>query len=1403
MWAGVDPRLIDVTTKLMDTNQVSKQIFGYDDTVPFNNQNNVKEYAFGNGAPGALVRETRTSFVTAAGYTGTNVHLRSLATQVSIFDGAGIERARTAFEYDNYAADSYHAALISRPSISGFDSVFSASYTTRGNPTAVTRHLLSNGAVTGSVSAYSQYDVAGNVVRSIDPRSTPSNIIATTIEYDDRFGTPDTEARANSVPSELTGFTSFAFPTKVINALGHTTYAQFDYYLGQPVNGEDANGIVAAGYFNDLLDRATQVRRGIGTGAENQTTFAYDDTNRIVTTSSDLHANNDNVLVSKVLYDQMGRPIETQQYEGGSNYIRTQTEYDALGRPFKTSNPFRPWQGETAVWTTQALDGLGRMVSLTTPDNAVVSTSYSGNSVTVTDQAGKKRESVTDALGRLTDVYEDPAGWNYQTSYVYDVLDNLVKVTQGTQQRFFMYDSLKRLIRARNSEQSTNGSLSLSDPITSNSAWSIGYQYDASSNLTQKTDPRGVVSVYAYDALNRNTTTDYSDTASINPDVKRFYDGATNGKGRFWYFYSGGDYFTGSNVDHTTVDSYDALGRPVAQRQLFKLNGSWGPTYQVTRGYNRAGAVTLQTYPSGRSVTYNYDSAGRVGDRDAQNPAFTGNLGDSVQRTYARGITYSPWNSLKFEQFGTSTAVYHKLRYTIRGQLCDVRASNVNDPTGGELGALVNYYSTSWAHCGSGTDNNGNVLMSQTIINSYYMEDRYSYDALNRLTAVDEYQNGSTHTGSQQYDYDRYGNRIIKPASWGTGINTRQFSRSDVNNRLGVPTGQSGVMNYDAAGNLTNDTYSSFGSRTYDAENKMTSAQDSYAGSSYYTYNADGQRTRRKSNNQETWQIYGVEGELLAEYAANAAASIPQKEYGYRNGQLLVIAEVATNVALAANGATVSASSTLVNPPFSYPVSAVNNGDRKGLNAGFGGNWHSSSTSLPQWVQVDFSGSKTISEVNVFSLQDNYSSPIEPTEATTFSLYGLTGFQVQYWNGSAWTTVPGGTVTGNNKVWKKISFAPITTSKIRVLISATSDGWSRMVEVEAWTTGSSNVKWLVADHLGTPRMIIDQTGTLANVKRHDYLPFGEELFAGAGGRTTGLGYSDGDGVRQQFTQKERDTETTLDYFINRYYSSIQGRFTSVDRENAGSRETDPQSWNGYAYVENTPLTSIDPFGLWKEVECTSGKGKCYESDSKFDTISSLAKLIGVSPKELNKHFQNPTIHIGDQFDVSGFGLGNVPTIRDEGPAVVQVFLVREETLEERLKRHDREMSEWRERNRETLAIMFGRDCQCYMGIMFPGGGPTGLRNATPGFKELYASGSIRNMPIMNIRNILRQNGFTQTLTDNKSGYLFRNAAGEEVRIMFRKGGWDVRARNSSGNYLDEFGNVNQPSQTHGIGVVSR
>ena len=153
-----------------------------------------------------------------------------------------------------------------------------------------------------------------------------------------------------------------------------------------------------------------------------------------------------------------------------------------------------------------------------------------------------------------------------------------------------------------------------------------------------------------------------------------------------------------------------------------------------------------------------------------------------------------------------------------------------------------------------------------------------------------------------------------------------------------------------------------------------------------------------------------------------------------------------TNVALASAGAVASASSS---HSAGYDVSAINNGDRAGLNPGNGGYWNdATASSFPDWVQINFSGSKAIDRVVVYSLQDNYGAPVEPTDTQTFAYFGLTDFTVQGWNGSAWVTLA--TVSGNNLVKRSANFATFTTDRIRVSVTGARDGWSRITEVEAW-----------------------------------------------------------------------------------------------------------------------------------------------------------------------------------------------------------------------------------------------------------------------------------------------------------------------------------------------------------------
>ena len=193
-------------------------------------------------------------------------------------------------------------------------------------------------------------------------------------------------------PSELSGVsqTSYAVATIVTNAANQSTKSQFDFYTGMPVDGEDINGVVSSGYStSESLDRPTKIIRAVGESVENQTLFEYDDTNRIVTTKSDLVNSGDAVLKTESYYDGLGRTFETRRYEGSSAYIKTTQTFDALGRIKRSYNPHRTSSASTDGYAESTYDALGRVTAVTTSDGAVVGTSYSGNTVTVTDQASK------------------------------------------------------------------------------------------------------------------------------------------------------------------------------------------------------------------------------------------------------------------------------------------------------------------------------------------------------------------------------------------------------------------------------------------------------------------------------------------------------------------------------------------------------------------------------------------------------------------------------------------------------------------------------------------------------------------------------------------------------------------------------------------------------------------------------------------------------------------------------------------------------------------------------------------------------------------------------------------------------------------------------------------------------
>jgi hypothetical protein len=154
-----------------------------------------------------------------------------------------------------------------------------------------------------------------------------------------------------------------------------------------------------------------------------------------------------------------------------------------------------------------------------------------------------------------------------------------------------------------------------------------------------------------------------------------------------------------------------------------------------------------------------------------------------------------------------------------------------------------------------------------------------------------------------------------------------------------------------------------------------------------------------------------------------------------------------TNVALADNGGLAIASST---HSAVFAAAGVNNGERAGAEWGTANaGWNDATANAwPDWIEVDFEGYKSIDRVVVYTTQDNFASPVEPTDAMTFSQYGVRDFTVEGWNGSTWVTLA--SVSGNNLVKRTVTFAATTVDRIRVNVTGSLDRYSRITEIEAW-----------------------------------------------------------------------------------------------------------------------------------------------------------------------------------------------------------------------------------------------------------------------------------------------------------------------------------------------------------------
>lgn len=181
------------------------------------------------------------------------------------------------------------------------------------------------------------------------------------------------------------------------------------------------------------------------------------------------------------------------------------------------------------------------------------------------------------------------------------------------------------------------------------------YRYDANGNLTSKTDARGVVTSYVYDALNRVTQRSYSTpngtpgvgvlaNYQATPNVSYFYDDVNVpfSKGRLTK--------VTSSISETRYNAFDNLGRVLSSSQVTD-----GQTYNFTYTYNLSGALIEQTYPSGRVVKNVLESDGDLSMVQSKKTANSGFFNYAKHFTDSGIVIGASW-------YGNSVSEHHQFK---------------------------------------------------------------------------------------------------------------------------------------------------------------------------------------------------------------------------------------------------------------------------------------------------------------------------------------------------------------------------------------------------------------------------------------------------------------------------------------------------------------------------------------------------------------------------------------------------------------------------------------------------------------------------------------------------------------------------------------------------------------------
>jgi RHS repeat-associated protein len=737
--------------------------------------NEIKEYA-SDGT--TLLKTTQIDYILYNPYL--EARLIGLPLAQRVYDGNGQLLSKVSYGYD--WKDNYFVAQ--GPSIQHDSTNYSSTYVTgRGNLSAILRWDVTtpddgNKAVWQSLIGY---NMAGSRVWMSDGAGRRVDYT-----YSDSF------SDGNNTRNTL------AYVTELKDGDRYSTTTQYNYDTGATTRTQDPKGAVGTVTYDAIgrIERITNVTSGAYTRYVYPTSQNYVQSYSLIDTGVE--------IPSTSVFDGMGRVRAVSGKHPGSTggYMGQLFVYDVMGRMTQSSNPAEitsSWTltGDDAStewkWTRQEYDWQSRPTITTNVDGTTTEATYGGCGcaggvvTTIRDERGRKRRLTSDTLGRLIKVEEFKLdGTVYATTnYSYNGRDQLVNINQSGQLRTMEYDGHGRLSAMTTPEQGRRT-----------------YTYYANDVLHRFTDARGATATYNYNGRGLVTGITYTVPAGVAPtaDVSFGYDEAGNrtamvdGQGR---------------VDYT----YNTLSQLTQESRQFS---GLGQTYTLSYGYNVGGMLTRITNSWGGVVNYAYDGAGRVS-------AVTGS-GHQSAPSYIQGIQYRAFGAIKGITYGNGRSL--SANYDNR-----MRITQYNIP--GVMGANYGYNDLG--------ENGSRVTYAQSLYDAT-LDRSYEYDHVGRLTKSFTGSSARAFLGKpggqwvadgpyaqNQINYDVWGN-MTEINGWGGSITN--MSLSYTNNRMDRNPINGIQMQYDAAGNITNDGLQTY---TYDATGQqvtasMTGLQQAYDG---------------------------------------------------------------------------------------------------------------------------------------------------------------------------------------------------------------------------------------------------------------------------------------------------------------------------------------------------------------------------------------------------------------------------------------------------------------------------------------------------------------------------------------------------------------------------------------------